>query len=375
MEVLNDTNEECFKNYTEDQTLSLAYTSFGKYFVLVIAKLVTTFGLFGNFSFLYVVYRAEDMKTVTNFYLVNLAIADAVLLLAASLQYLWSYTHSYGLYLGFTFDSPGGCATQNLFVYLCYFASVFLVTLVTTERYLAICHTLRYRISRRRAIMLNCGAWMLALALASFKIPSFVIKMACVNWPPEEEYSSYPTQIPVCHNGCKWCVAVVRYADLIQYLIAVPIIIFMTISMVRQLRHSLNKRSSIRSSRSAQARTNLVRLLQINALIFFLCLTPFQIMNVNSIALMYKSGFLNDHQIHFISSFGRVTMLVNSAVNPLIYSVVNPSYRKAFQRACCRCCPDRRLQNRQNDYGLVPRSTNHSRHCWNFTTCSDIQWT
>ena len=275
MEVLNDTIEECFENFTVEQTLSLANTTFEKYFVLVIVPLVSSFGLFGNFSFLFVVYRAEDMKTVTNFYLVNLAIADTFLLLAASLQYLWSYTHSYGLYLGFTFDSPGGCAISNLFIYLCYFASVFLVTLVTTERYLAICHTMRYRISRKRAIMLNCGAWMLALALASFEIPYFVVKMACVNWPTEEEYSSYPTQIPVCFHGCGWCVAVVLYADLIQYLIAVPIITFMTISMVRQLRHSLNRKSSIRSSKSTQARTNLVRMLQINALIFFLCLTPF----------------------------------------------------------------------------------------------------
>ena len=99
-------------------------------------------------------------------------------------------------------------------------------------------------------------------------------------------------------------------------------------------------------------------------------------MNVNSIAQMYaESDFLNYRQIYFISWFGRVTMLVNSAVNPLIYSVVNPSYRKAFQRTYCRCCPDGRQKSRQNDYELVSRSTNHSRLGNSSTTLSDLQWT
>ena len=318
-------------NITEEQTSSMAFT---KYFIIVIVPLVSAFGLFGNLSFLYIVYHTPNMKTITNFYLVNLAIADTSLLVMGSFRYLWSYTHSYGLFLGFTFGSPAGCSIPTLFMHLCYFASVFLITLVTTERYLAICHTMRYRISRKRAIMLNCGAWVSALALASFEIPYFVIKMVCVAWPPDEEYSSYPTEIPVCFHGCEWCVAVTVYAYFIQYLITVPVITFMTISMVRRLRRGLSRGDTIRSQRSIQSRTNLVRMLQINALIFFLCLTPFEIY---AIAEKYELDFLNDHQKHFISWLGRVTMLVNSAVNPLVYSVVNPSYRKAFQRACCRC--------------------------------------
>ena len=375
MEVLNDTTEKCFMNFTEEQTLSLAYTPFTKYFVILIVPLVSAFGLFGNLSFLYIVYHTPNMKTITNFYLVNLAIADTCLLIMGSFRYLWSYTHSYGLYLGFTFGSPAGCSIPTLFMYLCYFASVFLITLVTTERYLAICHTMRYRISRKRAIMLNCGAWVSALALASFEIPYFVIKMVCVTWPPDEEYSSYPSEIPVCFHGCEWCVAVIVHADFIQYLITVPVITFMTISMVRRLRRGLSRRGSIRSKRSIQSRTNLVRMLQINALIFFLCLTPFEIYNVQAIAEMYESGFLNDHQIQFITWLGRITMLVNSAVNPLVYSVVNPSYRKAFQRACCRCCPHGGHKTRQNDYELVSRSTHNSQLGSNSTTTNDLHLT
>ena len=45
--------------------------------------LISAFGLFGNVSFLYVAYHGDGMRTITNLYLVNLAIADACLLICA----------------------------------------------------------------------------------------------------------------------------------------------------------------------------------------------------------------------------------------------------------------------------------------------------
>ncbi|XP_072025039.1 neuropeptide CCHamide-2 receptor-like [Amphiura filiformis] len=349
MESFNETYEQCYVTFTVEETLSYLYTPFAKYFVLVIVPIVFAFGLFANGSFLYVVYRNQAMRTMTNFYLVNLAIADGLLLFAGGLQYSWSYAHSAGLNFGgsFTFHSPAGCTIPNMLIYFCYFASVFLITLVTTERYLAICHTMRYRISRKRAIFSIVAAWVMALLFAGFEIPFFVVENVCVSWPPEVEYSEYPTVIPVCFHGCDWCANVVRYADILQYLLAVPAVIFMSIAMVVKLRRSLTNNCSIRSAKSIQARENLVHMLQMNALIFFLCLTPYEVINLNGLA---GEDFLNAHQSHYISWIGRITMLINSAVNPVIYSIVNSSYRNAFLKVCCCLC---RKRAANTDYELV----------------------
>ncbi len=389
--MLNNTEDACFVNLTVEQTLSYMYTPFARYFVLVIVPIISVFGVFANGSFLYVVYRNHNMRTVTNLYLVNLAIADTLLLIAGSVQYLWSFTHSTHLNFDgvFTFDSPASCTIPNMMIYLCYFTSVFLITMVTIERYLAICHSmsmmrLGHHISRKRAVISNVVAWTFALLLAAFQIPYFVVRTICVNWPSEDEYSEYPTEIPGCFHACNWCALVVLYADLIQYFLSVPAVIFMSWAMARELKHTLTRKGSIRSTESTKARSNLVRMLQINAFVFFVCLTPFEVINLNEIVSIYNTDFLNPHQQHYIKWIGRVMMLINSAINPVIYGVVNPSYRKAFFKDCCCCCPDRK-RHAKTEYELVTSRTGITSTSWRSTkpksttrtstSSTELQWT
>ena len=352
MEMFNQTEDVCFVNLTVEQTLSYLYTPFAKYFVLVIVPIISVFGVFANGSFLYVVYRNHNMRTVTNFYLVSLAIADSCLLVVGSIQYLWSFMHSTQLNFEglFTFNSPSRCMIPNLMIYLCYFSSIFLITFVTAERYLAICHAMRYHISRKRAMISTFVAWTFALLLAAFQISYFDVRIICVNWPSENKYSQYSTEIPGCFFACEWCAQVVVYVDIIQYFLSVSVVTCMSWAMVRQLKRSLTRTSTIRSTESTNARSNLVRMLQINAFVFFICLTPFEIINLNGIASIYNTDFLNSHQRHYIKWIGRITMLINSAINPVIYGVVNPSYRKAFFKDCCCCCPDRKKHVKAEEY-------------------------
>ena len=175
MEVFNETDDKCFANLTVEQTLSNLYTPFAKYFVLVIVPITFVFGVLANGSFLYVVYRSQNMKTLTNLYLVNLAIADTLLLIVGSVQYLQSFL-TQAVRLNFVVYSPARCMIPGIMIYLCYFASIFFITFVTAERYLAICHTMRYHVSRKRAIISNVIAWTFALILASFQMSYFVVR-------------------------------------------------------------------------------------------------------------------------------------------------------------------------------------------------------
>ena len=363
---------ECYPGYnlTVEETLSYLYTPFGKYFIIVVVPIVSAFGLFGNGSFLYVVYRSSDMRTITNVYLTSLAVADSLLLINGALQYLWSFTHSHGLNFDgtFTFDSPAGCSLPNMLIYLCYFASVFLVTLVTMERYVAICHTLSYRVSKQRAIAMNIAAWVLSFTMAGFQIPFFDVRTVCVSWPlDDEEYTGLPDKLPVCFHACEWCVNMTVWVDFIQYILVVPAVIFMSVAMARKLRNSLRRKDSIRSTKSTQARTNLVHMIQINAMIFIVCLTPYEIINLNAIANIHGSRFLTSQQGHYITWIGRTTVLLNSAVNPLIYSIVNPVYRKAFyQMYCCIRC-EKQQQTQEKTVGVATASSKYDMVTTNLT--------
>ena len=344
----NISEEECYPgyNFTVEETLSYLYTPFGKYFIIVLVPLISTFGIIGNGTFLYAMYHhanATMMRTTTNFYLANLAIADALLLITGAVQYLWNFTHAEGLnFEGTTlsYNYPAGCSLLNIVTNLCYFASVFLVTFVTGERYFAICHPLSYRVSTTRAVAMILVSWTSATTFAGFQVPYYDVRTVCVSWPSDEEqYLGRQDKIPVCFHACEWCQDVATRAFFFQYIISVTAVIFMSLAMIHKLRRRFLRRNSIRHENSVRNHVNLVRMVQINSLVFFLCHTPNEIINTNAIASTHASGFLTSQQMYYITWIGRLTVLVNSAVNPLIYSVVNPAYRKAFHRIyCCHFC-------------------------------------
>ena len=112
--------------------------------ILVFYPILLSFGLIGNLAFLVVVAKIPSMRTITNFYLVNIAVSDL----------LFIVTMVYDIFIGYLLSpdvraSPyyttAGCITVNAATYISHFASVFLILLVSTERYFAICKTLKHR--------------------------------------------------------------------------------------------------------------------------------------------------------------------------------------------------------------------------------------
>ena len=63
--------------------------------IVIFVPLITVFGVVSKFAFIFVVYRVEVMRTITNIFLVNLAIADSSLLVIAFAQYIGSYISHY----------------------------------------------------------------------------------------------------------------------------------------------------------------------------------------------------------------------------------------------------------------------------------------
>ena len=114
--------------------------------VILFVPLVTSFGIFSNCSFIFTVYRVRIMRNITNMYLVNLAITDSCLLIAAFSQYIGDYIVSPDYDLSFSFHTAFGCSVPSFLLYLCRYASWWTVTLVSLERDLAICQIFWHRL-------------------------------------------------------------------------------------------------------------------------------------------------------------------------------------------------------------------------------------
>lgn len=103
---------------------------------ICLIMLICIVGIAGNIMVVLVVLRTKHMVTPTNCYLVSLAVADLIVLLAAGLPNIsdvvafWIYGYS-------------GCLCITYLQYLGINVSSFSITAFTIERYIAICHSIK----------------------------------------------------------------------------------------------------------------------------------------------------------------------------------------------------------------------------------------
>ena len=328
----------CFDNITDDKSSVYEYTVASRAFVTVFVPLVVVVGILSNSAFILVVYRVKFMQNVTNIYLVNLAIADCFLLFAAFTQYIGDYIVSPNYDLRFSFYSSFGCSMPNFLIYLCYYASLWTVTLVSVERYLAICHTFWHRIvsNYKRAVRMVGVVWIISLLFASLSAPYASVTICAVS---ANNTALITAEFIYCQFSCELCAGALYVTDLIQFLIAMFLNLTMYILIVCHLSKSTIAVAEdvTQAERAIQTRNAVAKMLIINGVLFFICLFPFSLLNMENIAERFKFSIFSKPFVIYSSWIGRVLFLLNSVSNPFVYNASNPRYRLAFQQTfICR---------------------------------------
>ncbi len=329
------TNDSCDFQLSSDEAIPFLYNIYHKIMFLGFVPLIVTVGLLGNLALLYVVYRIKSMRNTTNFYLYNLAVSDTALLVASGVQNLTSY-YTIPISKGVALSSPTGmgCLLHEMTVRLFYFASVFFVWLVTYQRYLAICHPVKYlKVKGNRfSLKMTAGAWIVSLLISVTAYPYNKVFYWCVSWPDENRYKSLQVKFPVCtsQRGLHTNISgfIFSFFDICQFTLAV----FMCIYMFARIIHTLSTRPN-RNVENKTVRNQIARMLILNGSVFFVCLVPFRIIQLHniSICLSGPSFPLFAHTtVDILAWLGRVATLLNSAINPFLYNVSNTKYRAAF---------------------------------------------
>lgn len=121
---------------------------------IFLTLLICAVGIAGNVMVVLVVLRTKHMVTPTNCYLVSLAAADLIVLLAAGLPNI-SDTLAFWIY-GYT-----GCLCITYLQYLGINVSSCSIMAFTVERYIAICHSIKAQLicTVSRAKRIIAGVW------------------------------------------------------------------------------------------------------------------------------------------------------------------------------------------------------------------------
>ena len=324
---INVTRSSC-RNFTFKESLLYTYTDVEVILILICVPVICILGLLLYSAYLFVLYRVSDIRTTTNVYLGNLAVADSFLLLIRLIRYVGTYFYSpVNIYSITPFNNAIICGLPLQLINFFYFVSVFFISLVAFERYNSICRPLIHRRvnSKLRTLKFTLFAWILPFVFISCHTGSFDLQNICLTLPS----LSSSIYINICPwKG--WVAMSIEIFDPCQFWAAFFGNCAMYIAIVRKLS---GQNRATHSNESTQERNHVAKMLIINACVFFISLMPMQVHQF--CRQIDKFTGLNLYQL-LPSSFlwiAIVSSLINSAVNPLIYGVANPNYRKAFRRA------------------------------------------
>ncbi|XP_022237399.1 tachykinin-like peptides receptor 99D, partial [Limulus polyphemus] len=107
----------------------------------------------GNLIVIWIVLAHKQMRTVTNYFLVNLSLADTMV---STLNVIFNFTYMLNT------DWPFGrayCKVSNFIAIVSVSASVFTLMAISIDRYMAIMHPLRPRMSRTTTLIITLCIW------------------------------------------------------------------------------------------------------------------------------------------------------------------------------------------------------------------------
>ena len=207
----NENNSYTLRPIFEKVMLRSTYES---YLLLIIQPIIATIGISLNILLLAVIAKNKDMRNITNIYLGHLAVSDTLYLaFFSTTSFISAVTSPFSIdwhYLG-----PGGCTLVYFMYYVTYHFSLFNVTLISIERYLAICFPLVHKkiASKSRTKKLVGGCWAFSLLVASGLVlfrgyesrtcwsmrnyDGYYRKTTCVRFPIMIKNIWFP-----CHTNC-----------------------------------------------------------------------------------------------------------------------------------------------------------------------------
>lgn len=166
-EVLTDTSITEYYNadYSDEMCNKTSVIEFGAIFTPVFFSIVVILSLFGNILVIVILAKFENLTSLTNALILNLAVSD--LFFTAGLPF-WAYYDMHGWTLGLA-----ACKTVTFIFYAGFYSSGFLLILMTGHRYVAVMSPLSDIVSSTgiSSVLSSAIIWALSFIAAS---PAFV---------------------------------------------------------------------------------------------------------------------------------------------------------------------------------------------------------
>lgn len=312
LEKIAESMREELKGYKEPLTIAL----------IVLYSIVFFVGLLGNIFVIITVFHYKHMRTLTNVFLVNLAISDLLVVL-----FCIPITLGTSVYKDYVYGI-GMCKLTSFLQGSAISVSSLSLLTISINRFIAIHRPLRARIifSKRRVYFVIVAIWCMSFSvfvpllvvneIQNTGIPSFFNRRICSEkWDQPNGKKSYDIMVFIC-----------------IFLIPMLVMVFSYTKISLVLWRTQDK-AITQTRRVILQRRRTVKLLICVVVIFCVCWLPYNITNIWLEFEVSQAGLVVSTQVYPLLQLLGIS---NSAINPICYCMMSSGFQKAFLRLICR---------------------------------------
>ncbi|NXD18392.1 NPFF2 protein, partial [Nothocercus nigrocapillus] len=317
----------------------------------------------GNGIVCFIVLKSKHMRTVTNLFILNLAVSDLLVGI-----FCMPTTLLDNIIAGWPFGSMV-CKMSGMVQGISVSASVFTLVAIAVDRFRCIVYPFKQKLTVSTAVVVIAAIWILAVAIMC---PSAVMLQV-----QEEKHFRVILGQGNETRPVYWCredwpdpamrkiYTTVLFANI--YLAPLSLIVIMYarigIALFNTAMPAEGKRSREQQHLVSKKKQKVIKMLLIVALLFVLSWLPLW-------TLMMLSDYANlsDAQLQIINiyiyPFAHWLAFFNSSVNPIIYGFLNENFRRGFQAAfklqlCCREVMDKKLYSKRGQGNVILPAANY----------------
>ena len=317
--------------------------------ILTVMYIITMLvSLLGNILQLYIVWKKPDVRSLTSFMFVNMAVADLLITLVV-IPYTVSDSFTQGVW---PMSGLIGQITCKAVIYVAFFtisASILCLTFMAVDRFYAVVYPFRRLLWFRKPKVLTPIVWLLSMAFMSI-VPVYVILQSY----PENSEHMCVTNFTILGDKSKAIRGVFIYFFVINYLLPVSIISVLYAITVRRLWYHEAPGEDLGQNRERQQQTKrkVVRMLIIVFTAFALCWLPGQVFQLY-LAVTAKNLPIVAAACYW---FG----YNHSAINPWLYISLNRRMYNAFLRMTFKKLQLAKRDLKTDEEEMTPTPTNVS---------------
>ncbi|KAM8727164.1 chemokine (C-C motif) receptor 12a [Acanthopagrus schlegelii] len=312
-------------SYVQSQAVKLcskeSLNKFGATIIPVFYYVNFLLSYLGNGLVLFIIYKYEELKSVTNIFLLNLVLSN--ILFASSLPF-WATYHMSEWIFGLAL-----CKIVSSAYFIGFYSSILFLTLMTFDRYLAVVHAVAAAKSRKRAyaIIASVVVWCISI-IASIK--ELVLKNVSEN--PFSglmcDESGYPES-----TMARWRLVTYYQQFLLFFLLPLFMVMYCYISITIRI-------LSTRMKEKCRA----IKLIFVIIFTFFACWTPYNIVILlRAIQISNPGEDVNmcsaEESLDYALYVTRNIAYLYCCISPVFYTFVGKKFQSHFRRLMAKNIP------------------------------------